>query len=184
MRHRVKKDRLSRSLGLRKALLKSLLKSLIINEAIRTTTSKAKVLKVHMDRLISLSKKDTLAARRQVFDRIGDHSLVKKLFAEIGPRFSKIQGSGCRIYKVGFRSSDGASLSLIELTKKSDRKIDKKVKEKKKKKVKKEGAQETLKSKEEKPKEGKKEKASNQDLASKEKGVSGLKKMLRKRKKH
>lgn len=161
MRHKVKKNRLSRSLGQRKALTKALLRALIINERVKTTTAKAKFIKPYFDKIIALAKDDTLAARRLAFSRIGNHSLVKKLFDEIVPRFKGTSGSCCRIYRIGFRGSDGAPLSLIELTKKSE----KKNKIKTKRKAEKEPAEE----KEESPR--------------KEKGVSGLKKMFKKKKK-
>lgn len=168
MRHRKKGNKLSRSKGQRKALLKALLKSIIISERIKTTTPKAKMLKIHIDKMITLAKKDTLAARRQAFDRIGDHSLVKKLFNEIGPRYRNGGGGYCRIYNRGFRKSDGASLAQIELT----QIIVKKAKEEK------------VKEKEGKPapkkKVGKKE---ERGKTAEKKGFSGLKKMFKKGKK-
>ncbi|MCF7916390.1 MAG: 50S ribosomal protein L17 [Candidatus Omnitrophica bacterium] len=168
MRHRKKGNKLSRTRGQRKALLKSLLKSIIISERIKTTAPKAKMLKVHIDKMITLAKKDTLAARRQAFDKIGDHSLVKKLFNEIGPRYSDGGGGYCRIYNRGFRKSDGASLAQIELTKI----VAKKPKVEKAKKGEEEPA--------------KKEKVSKKDAKDKtaaKKGFSGLKKMFKKGKK-
>ncbi len=167
MRHRVKQKKLSRPLGQRKALRKSLLKALIISEQIKTTTPKAKLLKVHFDKIITLAKKDSLAARRQAFDRIGDHSLVKKLFDEIGPRFKDSKGSCCRIYKIGFRNSDGAEMSIISLTKKSVLKEKLKPKAKGDKRLAEKVSPETTK----KDSAGKKE-------------VSGLKKMFKKKKRY
>lgn len=167
MRHRKKGNKLSRSRGQRKALLKALLKSIIISERIKTTAPKAKMLKIHIDKIITLAKKDTLAARRQAFDKIGDHSLVKKLFNEIGPRYSNGGGGYCRIYNRGFRKSDGASLAQIELTKIAD----KKPKKEKGKKGKAEPVKEKKVSKKEKEKTAEK------------KGFSGLKKMFKKGKK-
>lgn len=123
MKHKVKQNRLSRSLSLRKALLKMLLRSLIISERIETTTAKAKVLKPKFDKIITLAKKNNLAARRQAYAILGNHLLVKRLFDEIGPRFSAVQGSCCRIYDLGFRKSDGAKMSCIEMIIKSEKKV-------------------------------------------------------------
>lgn len=168
MRHRKKGNKLSRSRAQRKALVKSLLKSVIISERIKTTTPKAKMIKIHIDKMITLAKKDTLAARRQAFDKIGDHSLVKRLFDEIGPRFSDGRGGYCRIYNRGFRKSDGAELSQIELTKIS-------LKKSSKSKTKDSKAKPTAAKKDSKKEE--------KDESMKKKGFSGLKKMFKKGKK-
>lgn len=168
MRHKKKGNKLSRSRGQRKALLKSLLKSVIISERIKTTTPKAKMLKPQIDKLITLAKKDNLAARRQAFKKIGDHSLVKKLFDQIGPRFRNGQGGYCRIYNLGFRKSDGALLAQIELTNLAEKKV------KKEKSAKATGK--TVKPEASESKEAKKQ-------TSKKKGLTGLKKMFNKGKK-
>jgi large subunit ribosomal protein L17 len=168
MRHKKKGNKLSRSRGQRKALLKSLLKSVIISERIKTTTPKAKMLKPQIDKLITLAKKDSLAARRQAFKKIGDHSLVKKLFDQIGPRFRNGQGGYCRIYNLGFRKSDGALLAQIELTNLSEKKVKKEKSAKATEKIVKPEAGETKKSKKQ---------------TSKKKGLTGLKKMFNKGKK-
>jgi large subunit ribosomal protein L17 len=62
MRHRKKSEKLSRSRSQRKALVKSLLRAVVINERIVTTTSKAKYLRGRTDELITLAKKETLSA--------------------------------------------------------------------------------------------------------------------------
>lgn len=165
MRHRVKKRKMSRPLGQRKALRKALLKALIVEERIKTTLVKAKFLKPHIDKMITLAKKNTLAARRQAFEELGSHSLVKKLFDKIGPRFANKQGSSCRIYRVGQRTGDGATLALIELTEKSPEKILLKRKAKSK-----------------KP-EAKAEQVQDEPQKDKEKRASGLKKIFKKKKK-
>lgn len=168
MRHKRKGNKLSRSRGQRKALVKSLLKAIIISEKIKTTTPKAKALKPKIDKIITLAKKDNLSARRQAFKIIGDHSLVKKLFDNIGPRFNDVQGGYSRIYNLGFRKSDGALLSQIELTKLGTKKVKK----------------ETNKNTKIKPtKSEQTEKKETKEKAAKKKGLSGLKKMFKKGKK-
>jgi len=116
MRHRKKSERFSCSRAQRKALIKSLLRAVIINERITTTTSRAKYLRGEVDRLITWGKKGTLVGKRLAFRRLGDHKLVKKLFDEIAPRFRNITGGYTRCLRVSRRKGDGASLSLIELT--------------------------------------------------------------------
>ncbi len=117
MRHRKKSERFSRSRAQKKALVKSLLRALIIHEQITTTTSKAKYLRGESDRLITLAKKNTLAGRRQAYRLLESHSLVKRLFDAIGPRFKDISGGYTRALLLGKRKGDGASLSRLELTK-------------------------------------------------------------------
>ncbi|MFO8053031.1 MAG: 50S ribosomal protein L17 [Candidatus Omnitrophota bacterium] len=168
MRHKRKGNKLSRSRGQRKALVKSLLRAIIISEKIKTTAPKAKMLKVHIDKIITLAQKDNLSARRQAFKIIGDHSLVKKLFDEIGPRFRDGQGGYSRIYNLGFRKSDGALLSQIELTKMGAKKVKEKTATK-------------TKTKPVKPEQA--EKKETKEEASKKKGLSGFKKMFKKEKK-
>ena len=117
MRHLKKSQRLSRSHSQKKALIKCLLRAVVINERITTTTTKAKYLRTDVDRLITLAKENTLASRRIAYQRLCDHTLVKKLFEEIGPRFVNIQGGYSRVLTLGHRKGDGASMSLFELTK-------------------------------------------------------------------
>lgn len=152
MRHRKKSERFSRSRAQRKALIKSLLRAVLINERITTTTSRAKYLKGEVDKLITWAKKGTLSARRLAYRVLGDHKLVKRLFNEIGPRFKDISGGYTRCLRVNNRKGDGASLSLIELTRII--KIDKLHKKKAKEAPDEEGKEKISPKKEIKPKEG------------------------------
>lgn len=131
MRHRKKSERFSRSRAQRKALVKSLARALIINERITTTTSRAKYLRGVVDRLITLAKKGSLSGRRLAYRTLEDHKLVKRLFDDIGPRFKDISGGYTRVLRLNNRKGDGASLSLIELTRivRKEKTYKKKVKE-------------------------------------------------------
>ena len=119
MRHRKKSERFSRPRAQKKALVKALIRAVLINERITTTTSRAKYLRGAVDKLITWAKKGTLAYKRLAFKTLGDHKLVSRLFEVIGPRFKHVNGGYTRILSVGIRKGDGASLSLIELTKKA-----------------------------------------------------------------
>jgi len=116
MRHRKKSEKFSRSRAQRKALIKSLLRAVVADERIFTTTSKAKYLRSEADRLITWAKRGSLSDRRLAFQVLGDHKLVKKLFDDIGPRFKNINGGYSRVLRAGTRKGDGASISLFELT--------------------------------------------------------------------
>jgi len=117
MRHRKKSEKFSRSRAQRKALIKALLRAVIISERITTTTSKAKYMKAEVDKLITVGKKGTLAGRRLAFSKLEDKKLVKKLFEVIAPRFGAVNGGYTRVLRLGTRAGDGASISLLELTK-------------------------------------------------------------------
>jgi len=82
---------------------------------VKTTSPKAKELRSWADKVITLGKKGTLHARRQVFALLRNEDIVKKLFDEIAPRMKDRQGGYTRIYKVGWRTGDAAPLSLVEL---------------------------------------------------------------------
>ncbi len=132
MRHRKKSERFSRPRAQKKALVKSLVRAMVINERITTITSRAKYLRGEIDRLITLAKKGTLAGKRLAYRVLEDHKLVKKLFDDIGPRFSakggsasggkEINGGYTRVLRLGNRKGDGASLSIVELTKRVKKK--------------------------------------------------------------
>lgn len=128
MRHRKKSEKFSRSRAQRKALIRSLLRSLVIYEQIVTTESKAKGIRPWMDRLISWGKRGDLHSRRLVYRFLGDHKLVKRLFDEIAPRFKDVEGGYTRVVDLRVRRGDGAKLSLLELTRKQEKPREKKTK--------------------------------------------------------
>ena len=88
---------------------------------IKTTLPKAKELKRIIDKLITLGKRGDLHARRQALAAIKQEEAVKKLFAEIGPRYKERSGGYSRVLKAGFRYGDMAPMAFIELV---DRNVD------------------------------------------------------------
>ena len=96
-------------------MLRNMANSLLRHEAIKTTLPKAKELRRVVEPIITLGKKPTLANRRLAFDRLRDRENVVKLFAELGPRFSKRNGGYLRILKFGFRKGDNAPMAYVEL---------------------------------------------------------------------
>ncbi len=116
MRHRVAGRKLSRHTQHRNLMFRNMLVSLLQHERIETTLAKGKELRRWADKIITLSKKGTLHARRQAFALLRDEGIVKKLFEEITPRMKDREGGYTRIYKMGWRQGDGAPLSLVELT--------------------------------------------------------------------
>lgn len=104
----------NRSSNQYRALLRSLARSLILEERISTTEAKAKALRPFVERLVTYAKKNTLASRRLAAMRLGDSAAVKKLFATIGPRYEKRAGGYTRVVKRAKRgSSDARKLAFI-----------------------------------------------------------------------
>ena len=135
MRHNQEKHRFGRNPKERKAMLENMVSSLILHQQITTTLQKAKATQRLADRVISLGKKDSLAARRQVFSYLQDHTLTSKLFKEVAPRFKSRQGGYTRILHLQRRKGDGAELALLELTEKEIKVKEAKPKSKKEPKV-------------------------------------------------
>jgi len=115
MRHLIRGKKLGRNSAQRKALLRNLVTSFLEKERIRTTLSKAKATKPVAEKMITLAKKNTLHTRRQALQFIYKSDVVKKLFDDIGPRFSERPGGYTRIIKLGPRMGDGAEMAILEL---------------------------------------------------------------------
>ena len=121
MRHCKKKGRLNRSISWRKATLKSLANDLFKYQRIETTEAKAKALRSFAEPIITMAKKnpESVAARRQVFSKLCNKTIVKFLFDEIAPLYKDIDGGYTRIMNAGNRKGDGAKLVIMELTKRT-----------------------------------------------------------------
>ena len=115
MRHLVKGKKLRRNTAQRKALLRNLITSFLEKERIRTTLAKAKAARPLAEKMITLAKEDTLHSRRRALSYIYKKTVVRKLFEELGPRFSERPGGYTRIVKIGSRSGDGADMAVLEL---------------------------------------------------------------------
>jgi len=89
--------------------------SLLRHERIETTEAKAKEVRRLAEKLITLSKRGDLSARRRAFRIIRDKKVLKKLFNEIKNRYQNVNGGYTRIIKIGVRRGDGAHKALIEL---------------------------------------------------------------------
>jgi large subunit ribosomal protein L17 len=114
MRHRIAGRKFGRNTNQRKALLRNLAVSLILNERITTTDAKAKTIRPVVEKLVTMSRDDTEHHRRLVMARLADERATAKLFDIIGPRFDGQPGGYTRIYKIGTRRGDGAPVSMIE----------------------------------------------------------------------
>lgn len=138
MRHCKHTAKLGRNKSHRRCLMANMLKTLIENERIETTVPKAKELRRHADKMVTLAKKNDLASRRRAVATLmvrrnpltskearavrggdlssynTDRRVVEKLFGDLGPRFSGRQGGYTRIVRTAHRVGDNAPLCIIE----------------------------------------------------------------------
>lgn len=130
MRHRLATNKLGRTSGQRRALFRSQVRALVLDERIKTTLPKAKAVGPIAEKLITYGKKAqaALAAgetpeskakalhyRRLAYSEMPDTEVVRKVFGELAPRFKDRQGGYVRVLKLGFRPGDGAPTAMIEL---------------------------------------------------------------------
>lgn len=129
--------KLGRPTAHRNAMLRGLVTFLLENGKIETTLTRAKEVSALTEKMITIGKKNTLAARRQAMAFITKEDVVKKLFDKIAPEFADKNGGYVQIFKLGPRRGDGAEMALIRLIS-EDKPAEKKDDGKKKKKAKKE----------------------------------------------
>ena len=120
MRHKYSGRKLNRTSAHRTSMFKNMMTSLIEHEEIKTTVPKAKELRGFLERLITISKIDTVAKRRIVFSRIRSKDAVAKLFNDLGPRFKERPGGYLRILKCGYRPGDKAPMAIVQLVDKKE----------------------------------------------------------------
>lgn len=138
MRHGKNTFKFNRDSGHRRCLIANMLKALITHGKIETTVAKAKVLKSHADKMITLAKRNTLATRRKAIADLmirhnaltskeakavkkgdtsslnGDRTIIKKLFDEYGKRFETREGGYTRVTRLATRRGDNAEKCIIE----------------------------------------------------------------------
>lgn len=133
MRHRIKGKKLGRDTGHRKALRLNMALSLLEHERIKTTEAKAKYVRGHVEKLITIAKRGlakaeetgkeeaAVHARRIAASRLNNNRvIVQKLFDELAPRYEDRPGGYTRIYKLGQRKGDNADMVLLELVDRED----------------------------------------------------------------
>ena len=115
MRHRVAGYKLGRTTSHRRAMLRNMVTSIIMEERIETTVIKAKAVRPSVEKMITLGKKGDLAARRQAASYLMTGEAVTKLFDSVAPRFGDRNGGYTRIVRTAWRKGDGAEKAFIEL---------------------------------------------------------------------
>jgi large subunit ribosomal protein L17 len=107
-------SKLGRSTSHRKAMLRTMVTSLLKYEKIKTTDTKAKELRKVAEKMIGLGKQGDLHARRQAAAYVRERDVVGKLFGELSVRYRDRSGGYTRIVKTGYRVGDNAPMSIIE----------------------------------------------------------------------
>jgi len=115
MRHRCRVKTLSKPADQRKALLRALTTELVRHGRITTTLIRAKVVRSKVDKMITLAKNGSLAARREALGYIYDSTLVHALFEQAPTRYGNRQGGYTRILHTVPRRGDNAQMAIIEL---------------------------------------------------------------------
>ena len=101
----------------RKAMLRAMVTYLLENGQIKTTLARAKEVAPLAEKMITLSKKNDLAAYRQALAFITKEDVANKLFKEIAPEYADRNGGYTRIIRTGVRRGDAAETAIIELVK-------------------------------------------------------------------
>lgn len=114
MKHRAQVSHFGRRPGQRVALIRGLVNSLVEHGKIQTTLAKAKELRRHVERAVTLGKKNTLHARRLLLSRYPNTITVEKILKQWAPHFATRNGGYTRIMKLGSRIGDSAEMAIIE----------------------------------------------------------------------
>ena len=120
MRHRRGNYKLGRRSDHRLAMFRNLLTSLFRHERVLTTEAKAKAIRPTADEMVTLAKRESLHARRQVLAMVNDTAVVGRMFDTIAARFADRHGGYTRIVRVGPRPGDAAPMVFLELVDRAD----------------------------------------------------------------
>lgn len=111
----LKNRKLGRTSDHRKAMLRAMVTYLLENGQIKTTLTRAKEVAPVAEKMITLAKKNDLAAYRQALGFITKEDVANKLFKEIGPKYADRNGGYTRIVRIGPRRGDAAEMAIIQL---------------------------------------------------------------------
>ena len=107
--------KLGRPTAHRNAMLRGMVTYLLENGKIETTLTRAKEVGALTEKMITIGKKNTLAAHRQALAFITKEDVVQKLFKEIAPKYAERNGGYTRVTRTGERRGDAAEMAVIEL---------------------------------------------------------------------
>ncbi len=107
--------KLGRTTDQRKAMLRQMVTDFLDKGKMETTFTRAKEIQPLAEKMITLGKKDTLAARRQALEFITREDVVTKIFKELAPKYASREGGYTRVTRTGPRRGDAAEMAVIEL---------------------------------------------------------------------
>lgn len=113
MHHGIFGKKLSRTANERKALIRNLMRSLILHGSIKTTKAKAQAARSEIEKLITKAKKNTDAAKRDVLAHLPDKKVVKQLYSMVDTRFAARSSGYTRIVKLGVRAGDASEQVVL-----------------------------------------------------------------------
>ena len=114
MRHRKLTVKLGRTSSQRETLFANMVSNLILAKRIKTTQAKARATKRLADKIVTVGKKGTLAARRHALSLLRQEAAVAELFGAVAPAMMERQGGYTRIIKLGKRMSDSSEMCILE----------------------------------------------------------------------
>ena len=115
MRHRNAGFKLGRNTSHRRAMLRNLVTSIILNDRVETTITKCKASRPIVEKMITLGKNGSVHARRQALSYMMTPESVDRLFSVVAPRYGSRPGGYLRIVRTGARKGDAAEMAYIEL---------------------------------------------------------------------
>lgn len=115
MRHLKDSKKFNKSASHRKAMFRNMVTSFLRFERITTTLQRAKELRRHAERMITLGKKGDLGSRRRALGFVQDKDVVQKMFDGLAKRYADRKGGYTRIFKTAHRHGDAAQMAIIEL---------------------------------------------------------------------
>ena len=115
MRHRKAGNKLGRNTSHRRALLRNLVTSVVVEDRVETTLAKAKAVRPLIEKMITLGKRGDVHSRRQAAAYLMTPDSVTRLFATVAPRYGDRNGGYLRIIHTGFRKGDGGEKAVLEL---------------------------------------------------------------------
>ena len=110
-----KNRKLGRPSDQRRAMLRAMTTYLLENGQIKTTYARAKEVAPIAEKMITLAKKNDLAAYRQALSYLTKEDVANKLFKEIGPKYADRNGGYTRVVRIGPRRGDAAEMAIVQL---------------------------------------------------------------------
>ena len=99
----------------RMAMLRAMTTALLEEGQITTTYTRAKEVAPLAEKMITLAKKNDLAAYRQALSFLTKEDVAKNLFDKLGPKYADRNGGYTRVVKIGPRRGDAAEMAVVQL---------------------------------------------------------------------